>query len=54
MASELENRGGSHVIFHHSKWIEILYIPAHKPIKPVYIKKLINLIELLENETQTV
>lgn len=40
--------GGSHVVFHHPAWIELLCIPARRPIKPIYIKKLINLIELLE------
>ena len=51
---KVRKSGGSHVIFSHSKWVELLCIPAHRPIKPVYIKKLVNLIELLENETQTI
>jgi len=41
--------GGSHVIFSHPNWIELLTIPAHRPIKPIYIKKFIKLIELLED-----
>lgn len=40
--------GGSHVVFDHPEWIDLLCIPARRPIKPVYIKKLINLIDLLE------
>lgn len=40
---------GSHVTFSHPDWIEILTVPAHRPIKPIYIKKFINLIDLLEN-----
>ena len=39
---------GSHVIFSHPEWIELLSVPAHKTIKPIYIKKFIKLIELLE------
>ncbi|MFA6058592.1 MAG: type II toxin-antitoxin system HicA family toxin [Taibaiella sp.] len=42
--------GGSHVIFDHPRWIEMLSVPAHRPIKPVYIKKFITLIEQLEQK----
>ena len=40
--------GGSHVVFDHDDWIELLCVPAHRPIKPVYIKKFISLIKMLE------
>lgn len=40
--------GGSHVIFEHSNWVKLLSIPAHRPIKPIYVKKLIALIDSLE------
>ena len=36
---------GSHVVLEHPSWIELLTIPAHRPIKPIYVKKLIKLIE---------
>ena len=39
---------GSHVVFDHPKWVELLCVPAHRPIKPVYIKQFISLISLLE------
>lgn len=39
---------GSHVIFSHPAWIEILCVPAHRPIKPIYIKKFIHLLSLIE------
>jgi hypothetical protein len=39
--------GGSHVVFDHPQWIELLCVPAHRPIKPIYIKKLLLLIDLL-------
>ncbi len=41
--------GGSHVIFNHPRWIELLTVPARRPIKPVYIKKFVSLIDLLED-----
>lgn len=42
---------GSHVCFAHTKWVEILTVPAHRPIKPIYIKKFILLIdELMDGE----
>ena len=40
--------GGSHVVFDHNDWIELLCVPAHRPIKPIYVKKFIALIETLE------
>lgn len=36
---------GSHVVLDHYNWIELLTIPARRPIKPIYIKKLVRLIE---------
>jgi hypothetical protein len=36
--------GGSHVIFRHSNGA-MLSVPAHRPIKPVYVKKFVRLIE---------
>ena len=39
--------GGSHVVFDHPQWIELLCVPAHRPIKPVYIKKFLLLIDFL-------
>ncbi len=41
---------GSHVTFQHPLLVEILTIPAHKPIKPIYIKKLLKLIDEVKNE----
>jgi hypothetical protein len=42
--------GGSHVIFDHPKWIELLSIPARRPIKPIYVKKLVSLIDMLGDD----
>ena len=42
-------RGGSHVVFHHPSWLDILCVPARRPIKAIYIKKFVALIEMLEN-----
>ncbi len=41
---------GSHVTFEHPLLVDILTIPAHKPIKPIYIKKLLKLIDEVKNE----
>ncbi len=40
--------GGSHVVFDHPICLELLCVPARRPIKPIYIKRFINLIELIE------
>ncbi len=39
---------GSHVILSHPDSPELLSVPAHRTIKPIYIKKFIKLIELLQ------
>jgi len=41
---------GSHVTFTHPKWVDILTVPAHRPIKPIYVKKLVSLIDMLQAE----
>ena len=41
---------GSHVSFTHPKWVDILTVPAHRPIKPVYVKKFISLVDALQEE----
>ncbi|MBF0134784.1 MAG: type II toxin-antitoxin system HicA family toxin [Magnetococcales bacterium] len=45
----VRNPRGSHVIFSHPSVTEILSIPAHKPLKPVYIFKLVEMIDTIEN-----
>jgi len=42
--------GGSHVVFDHPKWVELLCVPAHRPIKPIYVKKLMSLIDSLGDD----
>jgi len=44
--------GGSHVVFDHPDWIEMLCVPAHRPIKPIYIKKFVALIATLSEMEQ--
>ena len=36
--------GGSHVIFRHPNG-SMLSVPAHRPIKPIYVKKFVRLVE---------
>ncbi len=36
--------GGSHVIFRHPNG-SMLSVPAHRPIKPVYVRKFVRLVE---------
>lgn len=42
--------GGSHVVFDHPEWVELLCVPAKRPIKPLYVKRFVTLIELLGSE----
>jgi predicted RNA binding protein YcfA (HicA-like mRNA interferase family) len=41
---------GSHVSFTHPKWTDILTVPAHRPIKPIYVRKFVSLIDALQEE----
>ena len=43
----IRKSGGSHVVFDHPSVIELLCVPAHRPIKPIYIKKFLSFIEML-------
>jgi len=46
--------GGSHVIFFHSTVPEMLSVPARRPIKPVYVRRFLALIEqLIPDEDQS-
>jgi predicted RNA binding protein YcfA (HicA-like mRNA interferase family) len=40
---------GSHTKFYHDKLPEILSVPVKRPIKPIYVKQLLALIEKLED-----
>lgn len=46
---EMRNPRGSHVILSHPEVTEILSVPAHRPIKPIYIRKLIEMIDTIED-----
>ena len=39
--------GGSHVIFFHSELPEMLSVPARRPIKPVYVRRFVAMIDEL-------
>jgi predicted RNA binding protein YcfA (HicA-like mRNA interferase family) len=41
---------GSHVSFSHPKRVDILTVPAHRPVKQVYIKKFVSFIDALQQE----
>ena len=42
--------GGSHYALKHSRIVGRLTIPARRPIKPVYIKLLLDMIDTLESQ----
>ena len=47
-AINVRKTGGSHVVFDHASWVELLTVPARRPIKPIYIKRYLSLIENME------
>ena len=45
----IRKSGGSHVVFLHESSDLIVTVPAKRPIKPVYIKEFIKLIDDIDN-----
>jgi hypothetical protein len=46
----IRKSGGSHVIFEHPAVDRALSVPAHRPIKPVYVQRFVVFIEEVRNE----
>jgi predicted RNA binding protein YcfA (HicA-like mRNA interferase family) len=42
---QIRKTGGSHVVFMHTDSKLVVTIPAKRPIKPIYIKQFLNLID---------
>lgn len=40
---EVRSDGGSHHVFSHPGVPEVLSVPAHRPIKPVYVRRFVSL-----------
>lgn len=49
---ECRNHGGSHHVFSHSAAAESLCVPAHRPIKPVYVRQFVALIDKAKESQQ--
>lgn len=45
---EVRHDGGSHTIFSHPSVEGILSIPAHRPIKPIYVRQFLSLIDAIK------
>ena len=45
---KIRKTGGSHVVFEHPSIVDMVCVPAHRPIKPIYIKRFLQLIDKLE------
>jgi hypothetical protein len=48
---EVRNHGGSHHVFSAPGIVESLCVPAHRPIKPVYVKRFIAMIDTIKERT---
>ena len=48
---EVRSDGGSHHVFSHPLVPLTICVPAHRPIKPVYIRQFLSLIEQIEGVT---
>ena len=45
---EVRNSGGSHHVFSATGITESLCVPAHRPVKPVYVKRFVAMIETIK------
>jgi hypothetical protein len=45
---EVRSTGGSHYVFSHSSVRDPLSVPAHRPIKAIYIKRFVALIDQIQ------
>ncbi|MBF0283474.1 MAG: type II toxin-antitoxin system HicA family toxin [Magnetococcales bacterium] len=45
---EVRNPRGSHVVFSHPLVMDMVCIPAHKPVKPIYVRKLLEMLQRIE------
>ena len=48
---EVRNNGGSHHVFSATGTADSLCVPAHRPIKAVYVKRFIVLIDTIKEKT---
>jgi len=46
---EVRSHGGSHHVFSHPSVKDPLSVPAHRPIKAIYIRRLVALIEQIQD-----
>ena len=44
--------GGSHVVFEHPATAEALSVPARRPIKPVYVRRFVALVDAVKASDQ--
>lgn len=51
-AVECRSEGGSHHVFSHPDMVEIVSVPAHRPIKPVYVRQFVALIDKVKELKQ--
>ena len=47
---EVHNNGGSHSVFSATGITESLCVPAHRPIKPIYVKRFILMIDAIKEK----
>ena len=46
----IRKSGGSHVVFGHKDSDIVVTVPAHKPVKPIYVKQFVMLVESVAGE----
>ena len=47
---EIRSHGGSHYVFSHPAYPSLVTVPAHRPIKPVYVKQFLDMIDSIKEQ----
>ncbi len=48
----IRSTGGSHHVFSHESVVEILSVPAHRPIKPIYVRHFVGLVDKVKESQE--
>jgi predicted RNA binding protein YcfA (HicA-like mRNA interferase family) len=51
LGMKVRESGGSHVVFSHPSCPTVLTVPARRPIKPVYIRRFVDLVDEINEES---
>ncbi len=52
LGMEVRCVGGSHHVFSHARVAEVVSVPAHRPVKPIYVRQFVALCDKVKESEQ--